>query len=231
MHTKELVLAIAFLQRCYMIRRARSSRHTPPYLTVVVGMIIVFVGSVYIVRYENDLLIDYYNFIGGLADRSGDSEKSVLCWERRVELDSARVDFRLNLARAEARVGAIDRALNDYQVAIAINPGLYDAYNEAATICLGLKDYRRALTISNQALKQSPTDISVRYTLYLFLAREHIGLTNLDEARRNLVQAIQLDPTRGTAHCLLAQVLDAQSNLDWAPSERSQCAAMPSDGK
>ena len=114
-----------------------------------------------------------------------------------------------------------------YEQPINMNSRFYNAYLAASEIYLSKrKDYHPASSLIEAALRQRPGEVRVRSALYANLGRVDIGVANWDQAQGNLRQPMQIAPTRGSPHCLLAEVLEAQSKADWALSEWGLCAAM-----
>src|SRR5271169_61562 len=177
--------------------------------------------------YTRQELARYYSYRAEVSYEAQDFSRSVIYWQRSIRAEPADPNAHFALAKAYEGLGADEEALGEYQLAIKMNPQFYDAYLAAAGIHLvKRRDYTSALTEIAQALQQGPRGVRVQSSLYTDLGRGNIGLGQWELAQRNLVHAIYLDPARGSAHCLLAQALEAESKVDWASNEWSICAAM-----
>lgn len=177
--------------------------------------------------YTRQELARYYSDRAEVSYEAQDFSRSVMYWQRSIRAEPADPNAHFALAKAYEGLSADEEALREYQLAIKMNPQFYDAYLAAAGIHLvKRRDYTSALTEIAQALQQRPRGVRVQSSLYTDLGRANIGLGQWEQAHQNLVHAIQLDPARGSAHCLLAQTLEAESKVDWASSEWGLCAAM-----
>lgn len=182
--------------------------------------------------YRRQELARYYSDRAKVSYDARDFARSVLYWQRSIKAEPADPNSHFGLAKACEGLGADEEALREYQLAIKMNPQFYDAYLAAAGIHLvKRKDYAAALTEIAQALQQGPRDVCVQSSLYTDLAWANIGVGQWEQAHRNLVHAIRLDQARGSAHCLLAQTLEAASKVDWASSEWGLCATKSNQRK
>ena len=177
--------------------------------------------------YTQQMIAGYYSERASESCQAGDFARCVAYWRRSIQIAPATADSYYELGRVYERSGADQPALAMYEQAINTNPQLYDAYLAAAEIYITKrKDYHSASSLIEAAMRQRPGKARVLSALYTKLGLLNIGLANWDQAQRNLRQAIQIDPTRGSPHCLLAQVLESKSQADWALSEWGLCAAM-----
>ena len=177
--------------------------------------------------YTQQMIASYYSERASESCEAGDFAGCVAYWRRSIQIAPATADSYYELGRAYERSGADQSALAMYEQAINMNPQRYDAYLAATEIYITKrKNYQSASSLIEAALRQRPGGARVRSALYANLSRVDIGVANWDQAQRNLRQAIQIDPTSGFPHCLLAEVLQAQSKADWALSEWGLCAAM-----
>ena len=107
--------------------------------------------------------------------------------------------------------------------------GLPAAHSNLARLEIVLKqDYGAAAALSWQGLRLEP-DESVEYSLRKNLGWARLGQERYEEAAEQLQAAVRLDRDRAPAHCLLAQVLDAQGKTQSASVEWEIClrAAIP----
>jgi Tfp pilus assembly protein PilF len=164
------------------------------------------------------------------AQRSFDDGKfaqSAANWKRALKIEPGNADLHRRLARTDEKLGADQASLAEYRRAIEIDPAFYDAYLELAALYADkLHDFPSSLHVLEAALNQHPGSVPARYAVYTGIGRSDIRIGDLNSAQKSLIQAVQLDPARGAAHCLLAEVLDLRGQGDRALGEWSLCAAM-----
>lgn len=99
-----------------------------------------------------------------------------------------------------------DLARANYQGAVLQNYA--PAYSNLARLdIIQGKNYTKASQIAEEGLKLA-TDDGTRYTLFKNLGWAQLKLKKYTQAEVSLQQAIALAPNKGSAYCLLAQVLD-----------------------
>lgn len=84
------------------------------------------------------------------------------------------------------------------------------------------QNYTKAVKLAVEGL-QLATDDEARYTLFKNLGWAQLKLNNYPEAEANLQKAIALDPQRGSAYCLLAQVLESKGSKPAALKQWTNC--------
>jgi DNA-binding winged helix-turn-helix (wHTH) protein/lipopolysaccharide biosynthesis regulator YciM len=135
-------------------------------------------------------------------------------------------DAHYNLGDAYEDIPNYDKAVEEYQRAIEADPTYYPAYNNLARLyIMRRRDFAAALLLLDRALSLQPQEPSVRYTLYKNYGWANLGLGQLGQAERNLRLAESLDLRRGSAHCLMAKVLDGQGRATDAMPEWESCLA------
>jgi len=213
-------------------RRTPSARNSIRRRVISSLLALLLAGPVFLVAlplltYTQQMIAGYYSDRAGESCQVGDFARCVVYWQRSIRMAPATASSYYELGRAYEGSGADEAALTSYEQAINMNPQLYDAYLAMAEIFIAKRqDYHAASSVIESAFRQHPGQTRVQAALYTNLSRTNIGLANWDQAHRNLGQAIQIDPTRGAPHCLLAEVLEAESKADWAMSEWGLCAAM-----
>jgi hypothetical protein len=101
--------------------------------------------------------------------------------------------------------------------------GMAAAYSNLARLSILLdKDYDAAAALSQQGLRLAKDD-KVKYALLKNLGWARLGQRRYREANVHLQSAIALGSNRATAHCLLAQVLEAQNDLKEAQAAWETC--------
>lgn len=213
-------------------RRTPSARHSIRRRVISSLISLLLAGTVFLVAlptltYTQQMIARYYSDRASESCQDGDFAQCVEYWKRSIQIEPANANSYYELGRAYEWSGADEAALASFDHASNIDPRLYDAYLAAAAIYMAKrKDYHSASRVIELALRQGPSEARVQSSLYTNLGRVNIDLANWDQAQKNLVHAIQIDPARGAPHCLLAQVLDAESREDWKNSEWGLCAAM-----
>ena len=118
-----------------------------------------------------------------------------------------------------------DRARNEYREAML--RGLPAAYSNMARLSIKLdQDYTGAVELLQKGLKlvgENDSDPKMRYALLKNLGWARLAQTRYAEAKEALQTAIALNPERASAHCLLAQVLEAEGNSTHAQTEWELC--------
>lgn len=147
-----------------------------------------------------------------------------------MSLDPDYAVAQYNLATAYEDVLQFDKAVAEYQAALATDPKFYAVYNNLARLyLLRRKDYAGALNVLNMALALRPSEPYIRYSLYKNRGWAHFGLGLYDLATDDLAEALQSRNDGAAAHCLLAQVLEANNKSDSATKEWEACVAYAPD--
>ena len=138
-------------------------------------------------------------------------------------------EARYNLADAYEEIPDYDKALGEYQKAIESDVTLYAAYNNLARLyILRRRDPGAALGLIDRGLSSNPKETSVQYSLLKNAGWANFELRNYTRADQDLRHAIQLQPNRGAAHCLLAKLLHAEGSDADAITEWEFCVGYSS---
>jgi DNA-binding winged helix-turn-helix (wHTH) protein/Tfp pilus assembly protein PilF len=171
-------------------------------------------------------LARYYNNLGVVNQQRGDLPAAIRDYQWALRFKPDYPEAHYNLADAYEEIPDYVRALDEYQRAIDGDPTFYPAYNNLSRLyILRQKDYVAALRLLDHAVSFPPKEASVQYTLYKNYGWANLELGQLGQAEQNLRFAISLDSQRGSAHCLLAKVLDARGKQREALSEWESCLA------
>jgi tetratricopeptide (TPR) repeat protein len=171
----------------------------------------------------------YYNDQGVRLQQSGSVTSAIENYKRAISLNPDYAEAHYNLATTYEDVLEYDKALGEYQTALRTDPKLYLAYNNLARLyMLHQNDFTNALSLLNIALEMKlDLDRSQQtYVQYSFLKNRgwaNLGLKYLRLAETDLRQALMLRADGAAAHCLLAQVLEAQANSQAALTEWEAC--------
>src|SRR5262245_48593562 len=161
--------------------------------------------------------------------QTGDLGAAIKSYERAVSLDPDFAVAHYNLATAYEDVLQFDLALAEYQAALSADPKFYFASNNLARLYLiRHKDYSGALKTLNAALELKPEEPQIQYTLYKNRGWADLGLGFYDLAAEDLREALNWRDDGASAHCLLAQVLEAQKKQNTAMGEWEACEAYAS---
>ena len=118
----------------------------------------------------------------------------------RALLDLAEIEERLGNAAAAA--DALDRAMMVYPLEIA-------PHRRLAELAEGANDWARAVRERRAVLALRPVD---RADALYRLARAYFGAAQLEEARRTVLQALEMAPEFEAAQNLLLEIHDARTN-------------------
>ena len=177
-----------------------------------------------------------YNDRGVRLQQQGRLTSARQSFARAIKLDPDYAAAHFNLAAALEETLDYDEALGGYQRAIKLDERIYPAYNNLARLyLLRRNDPASALALLDDALELAPRDRRVQYALHKNRGWANFKLEYFLQAEEDLKQAIALRPQGGAAaHCLLAQVYEAQkkdANAQWeacvafAPGERGEVEA------
>lgn len=166
-----------------------------------------------------------YNDSGVEQQQAGRLTEARKSFERAVRLSPDYPQAHYNLASALEETLDYDPALGSYQRAIKLDERIYPAYNNLARLyILRRNDSASALALLNTAIELAPQDSPVQYSLYKNRGWANFGLKFHLQAEADLRHAIALRKAGGAAaHCLLAQVLEAQARE--AAAEWESCVS------
>jgi DNA-binding winged helix-turn-helix (wHTH) protein/Flp pilus assembly protein TadD len=167
-------------------------------------------------------LARHFNNKGVELQGKGELHAAINEYRRALLLRPYYAEARYNLADAYEEIPDYEKAIEEYQKAIDSDVTLYAAYNNLARLyILQRRDPGEALRLIDRALKSNPDETSVLYSLIKNSGWASFELHSYTQAEQDLRQAIQLQPNRGAAHCLLAKLLraegkDTKAKPDWA---------------
>ncbi|MCB0164225.1 MAG: tetratricopeptide repeat protein [Anaerolineae bacterium] len=147
----------------------------------------------------------------GLAQYGrGEFTAAKASYERALALDANLIETHYNLGVLYEDLNQPDQAKTEYQLAVQ-GSKLDAAYNNLARLYILDNDFDTAvpllLTITTENLAK---DHKVKYDTYKNLGWARLGQTRYPEAQAALNKAIDIDPDRAPAYCLLAQVYTGQ---------------------
>ncbi|MFA5200354.1 MAG: tetratricopeptide repeat protein [Candidatus Omnitrophota bacterium] len=96
----------------------------------------------------------------------------------------------LELGNCYYKTGLIDKAINEYKIALKLDSGLAWAYSNLGFAFARKQQYKEAITCFNQAIKIDPDDPKV----YNSLAVTYAKIKKWQEAKKAWVKALEIDP-------------------------------------
>jgi tetratricopeptide (TPR) repeat protein len=138
----------------------------------------------------------YYN-LGWLYEELNDLDKAKAQYEVAVQSDPQRFDSAITYVKALNNLGRLYILKKEYGTAVHLLRKGFDRFND-----LGLQD--------RDGKNMSKEQRDVYYSLYKNLGWARLMQESYDVAEARLKMAIKIDTNRSSAHCLLAQVVDAK---------------------
>ena len=132
-----------------------------------------------------------------------------------------------HLVKAEERKleGHTSDALQHYENALRIVPGMADIHNRIGMIHMRNSNYEQAIIAFEQA---SPGE-AMSFWVANNLGVAHLNLRQFDEAENNLLQAINLHPDSAPAHFNLARLYMQQGRTEDAAVSLSRFRELKTD--
>ena len=149
--------------------------------------------------------------------------------ERAIGLNPDNAEAHYNLGRLCEDLQDLDKAKQQYRLALRGN--LDVAYNALGRLLIQDKKYSQAVSMFLQGLDVAPTtDSQTRAALFKNLGWARLGQKLYSEAEGDLREAIQLDSTLASAHCLLAEALDQKQGAPKSANCAARSASLPPNG-
>jgi tetratricopeptide (TPR) repeat protein len=144
----------------------------------------------YLERYDKNNAEVFYQ--KGLAqDGLGDQLAATDTMAKVLKLDENHEGayFRRGILLAELEQFA--KAVDHFDAVIRINPGRWQAYHYKGVSVIRTKEYDKALEVFQQAIERFPANAR----FYVDVALAHVMKRDLNEVRKNLMHAIEIDPS------------------------------------
>jgi tetratricopeptide (TPR) repeat protein len=196
------------------------------------GLALAVLFVVLALRFSLPTIARFYNEHGVRLQRNGQVTRAIESYRRAIRLNPDSVQAHYNLATAYEDVLSYNLAITEYQTAIGGDDKFYAAINNLARLyILRRKDDASALELLKRAFKielkvDPPKKNFVQYSFYKNRGWAYFGLKYYGLAEADLRQAIARRFDGAAAHCLLAQVLEAQKK--GATEEWEACIAYAS---
>jgi len=189
--------------------------------TLALSFGIIFLGAIVLCLPKT---ARYFNNRGQEVFQKGDLKAAIGDYTWAVRLSPGYAAAHYNLADTYEEIPDYDKAVSEYQRAIDADPTFYPAYNNLARLyILRRRECETALRLIDRGFDLHPEESSVRYTLYKNRGWANLCLAHFGQAEENLRFAIASDPRRGSAHCLMAKVRDAEGRTSEAIPEWEAC--------
>ncbi len=147
--------------------------------------------------------------MGASVEQSKNFEESILLHKVIVENHPYNYLAWYNLGNSYANVGEYNRAIEALEFTYIINPQFETGYLDCAQFCRDQTKYDKALDIYNEALDMFGPD----FDLLMAMSECQYALGFVDQAKRSLFEAIEMDSYNEEAYFLLAKCY--MDNKDW----------------
>jgi tetratricopeptide (TPR) repeat protein len=131
-----------------------------------------------------------------------------------------------NRGLAYRQKGQLDRALEDFNEAVRLNPNNPNNYNFRGTCYDALKQYDRAIQDYDHALKLYPYSFAV----YLNRGITYVHLGQLDHGIEDYTQGIKLNPNEVMAYQNRGNAYKRKGQLDLARADFDKVQQLKKDG-
>jgi tetratricopeptide (TPR) repeat protein len=156
-------------------------------------------------RKASELVPDFalaYSNLGGALQAMGRYDEALAAYKKSLAIQPTAIGFS-NLGTLQFYLGKYADARDSYSRATELAPDdflIWANFGDACRWAPGARDeshgaYRRAISAARVALERDPQDAHVRSVLAVCLAKSG----NADDASREILRALQLDPTRASA--------------------------------
>jgi len=161
-----------------------------------------------------------YNNSGLNHYQAGHLSSAQFDYTRALKLNPDYAEAHYNLGLLYEDLQDFDAAKAEYQ--IAVQGGLDAAYNNLARLYILSENYSAAIPLLLNGIDLAQDD-TVRYDMLKNLGWARLGQARYTEAETHLRDAIAIADDPAPAHCLLAQVLEAEGNRTGPLTEWENC--------
>ncbi|MEA5418587.1 tetratricopeptide repeat protein [Spirulina sp. CCNP1310] len=180
------------------------------------------------------MIANIYNRTGMRYVAQGEIATAEQQYQRAIAIDPNNVNAHYNLGRLYEKIQEVGKARTHYLIAMQGN--VIEAYNRIARLNIQGGDYPEAIALLQKALTLPQENFpEIDYQLYTYLGWARLEQEHLEEAYTNLNIAIQISHQPGvrpyidypaSAHCLQAQVLEAQGESEKALEQWLRCCQL-----
>jgi tetratricopeptide (TPR) repeat protein len=180
-------------------------------------------------RFSLPIIARLYNNHAARLQQNGSVTSAIENYQRAISLDADYAEAHYNLGTAYEDVLEYDKAISEYQTALIADRRFSHVTNNLARLYIlrraSPSSYSSALQLVNDELNRSPKERNLEYSLYKNRGWAYLGLNLHELAERDLRHALTLRADGAAAHCLLAQVLEAQEKPTEALAAWELCLA------
>ena len=208
----------------------RLKLSNPRRIRIRFGTTASLIGALFVFWLALPIISRRYNHQGQLAQAEGNLGSAEQNYNRAIALDPDNVDAHYNLGTLYEDIQDLEQAKTQYL--IAMRGDLPEAYNNLARLYLesSTQNLNKALALLNQGIDladQQQSYPEVNYSLYknlgwaLFKQEQYIWAKSALETAVAIHEQLPPEEQKfvnnpGSAHCLLAQTLEAQDHQDQA---------------
>lgn len=188
-----------------------------------------------LIHYNKALMYDEndassYTDKGTIYRIRGDLNNAKVAFEKAVALAPDNWIATYNLGVIYDEIGNLEKAKTYYRKVISSSshPVVDKALSDLARLNILDNQLQKAISLASHGIKNNPAQ-EIKAALYKNRGWAYFLMNNYDQASADLRTAIRLDGQRTDAHCLLAQVLEAQGQQAEALKSWSRCLEGASD--
>ncbi|MDB4157833.1 sulfotransferase [Candidatus Pelagibacter sp.] len=148
-----------------------------------------------------------HNICGLALQAKGDPIGSINYFEKSIFYDQNNFVAMNNLATSFKKITEFGRAENLYKKIMKINPKYIPAIHNYANLKKHHMMYTEAIDLYNQALKEEPNNNVIRYNLATTLQ----GLGSYEDAKKEILKILKINPKFIIAHKVLSELTDYSS--------------------
>ncbi len=150
----------------------------------------------------------------------GQLPKAQVYYSLALKLNPRSAEAKYNLGVMYEDQQNYEKAHGQYQ--LAIEGGNIEAYNNQARLYILEGNYQAAVSLIRIGLPLAQDDL-IKYTMLKNRGWARLSQNRYEEAKGDLLKAIQLKNNKSAAYCLLAQVLEKQGDNDGAIAGWEKC--------
>ncbi len=150
----------------------------------------------------------------------GQLPKAQVAYSLALKLNPMSAEAKYNLGVMYEEQQNYEKAHGQYQ--LAIEGGNIEAYSNQARLYILEGNYQAAVSLIRIGLPLAQDDL-IKYTMLKNRGWARLSQNRYEEAKGDLLKAIQLKNNKSAAYCLLAQVLEKQGDNDGAIAGWEKC--------